>query len=86
MLEFPVDKIYVVVGDQVFQQFVGIPLLADVFWYSYEANIFKKVLGVLKKTLPCPSIMHIDILTVSYQSTIITFIIMPIWCTLMNSV
>jgi hypothetical protein len=44
MLGFLVD-IYVVFGDQVFQQFVGIPmdtsctpLLADLFLYSYEAE------------------------------------------------
>jgi hypothetical protein len=42
MLEFLVDNIYVVFGDQVFQQSVGIsidtncaPLLADLFLYFY---------------------------------------------------
>jgi hypothetical protein len=45
MLGFLVDNIYVVFGDQVFQQSVGIPmdsnsapLLADLFLYSYEAE------------------------------------------------
>jgi hypothetical protein len=45
MLGFLVDIIYVVVGDQIFQQSVGIPmstncapLLADLFLYSYEAE------------------------------------------------
>jgi hypothetical protein len=45
VLEFIIDNIYVVVGGQVFQQSVGIPigtnrtpLLADLFLYSYEAK------------------------------------------------
>jgi hypothetical protein len=45
MLEFLIDNICVVVGRQVFQQSVGIPmgtnyapLLADLFLYSYEAK------------------------------------------------
>jgi hypothetical protein len=45
ILGFLVDNIYVVFGDQAFQQSVGIPmgtnncapLLADLFSYSYEA-------------------------------------------------
>jgi hypothetical protein len=43
MLGFLVDNIYVVFGDQIFQQSVGIsmdtncaPLLADLFLYSFE--------------------------------------------------
>jgi hypothetical protein len=51
MLGFLVDKIYVVFGDQVFQQSVGIPmrtncapLLADLFLYSYEAEFVPKLL------------------------------------------
>ena len=47
MLGFLVDNIYVVFGDQVFQQSVGIPmgtncapLLADLFLYSYDADFF----------------------------------------------
>jgi hypothetical protein len=51
MLGFLVDNIYVVFGDQVFQQSVGIPmctncapLLADLFLYSYEAEFVQKVL------------------------------------------
>jgi hypothetical protein len=51
MLGFPVDNIYVVFGDQVFQQFVGIPmgtnyapLLEDLFLYSYEAEFNQKLL------------------------------------------
>jgi hypothetical protein len=45
MLGFLVDNIYVVSGNQVFQQSVGIPmgtncapLLAELFLYSYEAD------------------------------------------------
>ena len=45
MLEFLIDTIFVVFGDQVFQQSVGIPmdtnrapLLADLFLYSYEVQ------------------------------------------------
>ena len=51
MLDFLVDNIYVVFGDQVFQQSVGIPmgtncapLLADLFLYSYEAEFVQKLL------------------------------------------
>ena len=49
MLGFLVDNIYVVVGDQVFQQSVGIPLgmncaplLTELFLYSYEAEFVQK--------------------------------------------
>jgi hypothetical protein len=48
MLEFLIDNIYVVVGGKVFQQSVGIPmgtncvpLLADLFLYSYEAEFIQ---------------------------------------------
>ena len=48
MLEFLIYNIYVVLGDQVFQQTIGIPmgtncapLLADLFLYSYEAEFIK---------------------------------------------
>jgi hypothetical protein len=51
MLGFLVDNIYVVFGDQVFQQSVGIPmgkncapLLADLFLYSYESQFVQKLL------------------------------------------
>jgi hypothetical protein len=50
MLGFLVDNIYVVVGDQVFQQSVGIPLgtncaplLTELFLYSYEAEFVQKL-------------------------------------------
>ena len=46
-----VDNIYVVFGDQVFQQSVGIPmgtncapLLTDVFLYSYDVEFVQKLL------------------------------------------
>jgi hypothetical protein len=51
MLGFLVDNIFVVFGDQVFQQSVGIPmgticapLLADLLLYSYEAEFVQKLL------------------------------------------
>ena len=51
MLGFLVDNIYVVFGDQVFQQSVGIPmgtncapLLANLFLYSYEAEFVQILL------------------------------------------
>jgi hypothetical protein len=51
MLGFLVDNIYVVFGDQVFQQSVGIPmgtscapLLADLFLCSYGAEFVRKLL------------------------------------------
>jgi hypothetical protein len=52
MLAFLVDNIYVVFGDQVFQQSVDIPmdttcapLLADLFLYSYDAEFVQKLTG-----------------------------------------
>jgi hypothetical protein len=58
MLEFLIDNIYVVVGGQVFQKSVGIPmgtncapLLADLFLYSYEVEFIQKLLHEKKKTL-----------------------------------
>jgi hypothetical protein len=58
MLEFLIDNIYVVVGVQVFQQSVGIPigtncapLLADLFLYSYEAKFIQKLRHEKKKIL-----------------------------------
>jgi hypothetical protein len=51
MLDFLVDNIYVVFGDQVFKQSVDIPmginwapLFADLFLYSYEAQCIQKLL------------------------------------------
>jgi hypothetical protein len=58
MFGFLVDNMYVVFGDQVFQQSVGIPvgincasLLADLFFYSDEAYFFQKLLGDNKQKL-----------------------------------
>jgi hypothetical protein len=49
MLGFLLDSIYVVFGDQVFQQSVGIPmgkncapLLVDLFFKSYETDFFSE--------------------------------------------
>jgi hypothetical protein len=53
MLEFLIDNIFTMFGRRVFQQTVGIPmgtncapLLADLFLYSYEADLIQ---GLLKK-------------------------------------
>ena len=58
MLEFLVDNIFVVVGEKVFQQIVGIPLgtncaplLADIFLYSYQAEFIQSLLSTRKKKL-----------------------------------
>jgi hypothetical protein len=58
MLGFLIDNIYVVFGDQVFQQSVSIPmgtncapLLADLFLYSYEAEFVQKLLRDNNKKL-----------------------------------
>ena len=58
MLEFLIDNIFVVFGNHVFQQSVGIPmgthcapLLADLFSYSYEAEFIQKLLHEKKKSL-----------------------------------
>jgi hypothetical protein len=62
MLGFLEDNIYVVFGDQVFQQSVGIPmgtncalLLTDLFLYSYEAEFVQKLLRDNNKNYPCRS-------------------------------
>ena len=58
MLGFLVDNIYIVFGDQVFQQTAGIPmgtncapLLADLFLYLYEAEFVQKLLRDNNKKL-----------------------------------
>jgi hypothetical protein len=58
MLKFLIDNIYVVVGGQVFQQSVGIPmgtncasLLAELFLYSNEAEFIQKLYHKKKKYL-----------------------------------
>jgi hypothetical protein len=62
MLEFPIDNIFVVVGDQVFQKSVGIPmgincapLLVDLLLYPYEAELFKCFYIRRKKSLAVAS-------------------------------
>jgi len=49
MLEFLIDNIFVIFGERVFQQTVGMlmgtnsaSLLADLFLYSYEADFSRK--------------------------------------------
>ena len=58
MLEFLVDIIFVVFAGKVFQQIIGIPmgtncvpLLADIFLYSYEAEFIQSLLSAGKKRL-----------------------------------
>jgi hypothetical protein len=58
MLEFLIDNIYVVVGGQVFQESVEIPmgtnctpLLVDLFLYSFEAEFIQNILYEKTKSL-----------------------------------
>ena len=58
MLGFPVDNIFVVFAGKVFQQTVGIPmgtncvpLLVDIFLYSYEADFIHSLLSTGRKQL-----------------------------------
>jgi hypothetical protein len=58
MHEFLVDNIFIVCGNQVIQQIVEIPigtncapLLADLFLYSYEADLIQKLLHKRNKSL-----------------------------------
>ena len=58
MLEFLVDNIFVVFAGKVFQQILGIPmgtncapLLADIFLYSYEAELIQSLLSTGRKRL-----------------------------------
>jgi hypothetical protein len=58
MLGFLINNIFVVFGDQIFQQTVGIPmstncapLLAVLFLYSYEAEFIQKLLQEKNKPL-----------------------------------
>ena len=58
MPEFLVDKIFVVFAGKVFQQIVGIPiwtncvpLLSDIFRYSYEAEFIQSLLSTGRKQL-----------------------------------
>jgi hypothetical protein len=67
MLEFLIVNIFVVVGGQVFQESVEIPmgtncapLLVDLFLYSYEAEFIKKLQHEKKNILLWPSIRHFD--------------------------
>lgn len=75
MLAFVID-IYVVFENHVFQQSVGIimgtdcaPSLADLFLYSYEAEMFQRLVHETK-SLPVTFTRHLGILTTYYQLTI----------------
>ena len=68
MLEFLVDKLFLVFGGKVFQQIVGIPmgtncapLLADIFLYSYEAEIIQSLLSTRKKKISISVHLHIQL-------------------------
>ena len=59
------DSIVVIFGGRVFQQTIGIPmgtncvpLLTDLFLYSYEADFTQGLLRKTEKKLPDPLISH----------------------------
>jgi hypothetical protein len=59
------DSIVVIFGGRVFQQTIGIPmgtncvpLLTDLFLYSYEADFTQGLLKKTEKKLPDPLISH----------------------------
>ena len=70
MLGFLINNIFVVFGNKIFQQTVGIrmgtncaPLLADLFLYSYEAEFIQKLLHEKNKPLDVAfnsTFRHID--------------------------
>jgi hypothetical protein len=74
MLELHIANIFVVVGGQIFQQSVGIlmgtncsPLLADIFFYSYEMEFIQKLLHE-KKSLAVAfnsTFRYIDVLSIN---------------------
>ena len=68
MLEFLVDKIFVVFGGKVFQQIIGIPmdtncvrLLSDIFLYPYEAAFIQSVF-TLNQTEAISISVHLPLL------------------------
>ena len=77
MFEFLVDNIYVRFGGQLFRQMVGIPmvtncvpLLADLFLYSYENEFLDKLIEEGKIKLQERSVYHIvTLLTLSLSIT-----------------
>jgi hypothetical protein len=92
MLGFLIDNIFVVFGNQIFEQTVGIPmgtncapLLADLFLYSFEVKFIKKNFYMRRMNLLLwPSIQHLDISTMFYPSTTIGSIHMSILYTPVN--
>ena len=74
MLEFLIDNIFVMLGGCVFQQTIGIPmgtncvpLLADLFLYSYEADFIQGFLKKSEKSQPDPLISRSAIQMMSFQ-------------------
>ena len=51
MLEFLIDNIIVMFAGKVFQKIIGIPLLVDIFQYSYEAEFIQSLLSAGRKRL-----------------------------------
>jgi hypothetical protein len=92
MLGFLINNIFVVFGNQIFQQTVGIPmgtncapLLADLFLYSYEAKFILKNFYMRKTNLLLwPSIQHLYTSTMFYRSATISSIHMSILYTPVN--
>jgi hypothetical protein len=83
------DKMFVVFGNQIFQQTVGIhmgtncaPLLPDLYLYSYEAEFVQKLLH--EKNKPLAVAFNSTYATMIYRSTTIISIHMSILYTLVN--
>ena len=78
MLEFLIDNIFVLFGETLFQQVVGIPmgtncvpLLADLFLYSYESEFLQKLVKDKKIHEARAFISHTGILMTFYLSIIL---------------
>ena len=78
MIEFLVDNIHVRIGEQLFQQMVGVPmgtncvlLLVDLFLYSYENEFLDKLIKEGKRSLQESSISHIVTLMMTLSLSII---------------
>ena len=92
MLEFLVDTIFVVFGEKVFQQIVGIPmgtnctpLLTDIFLYSNEAEFIHSLLSPGKKTNKhFSSTSHTDTSMTYWQSITETLRIIWVKCIPLN--
>ena len=63
MLDYLIDNIFVECGGVIFQQIIGIPLLADLFLYSYEAEFIQTLIKSSKRHLAksfCFTYRYID--------------------------